>query len=301
MSMFKPTPFRLTPAEKLQTLVEHKTSFNLNHCQLNIYETHERVSDFKLDFQGVAITAMLRGRKVMHVPKHEDFNYLPGETVIVPAGTRIAIDFPDAERTTPTQCTAIELDYGYFQRQIDYINEQLQSDNIISVDYRKILIRNSEQLTSTLNRLHKIMSSDDIFKDAQADLIMKELILSLVRAQNLHALHHNGRYESSPFKMILEYIRSNIASNIEVNDLCKVACMSKSAFYRAFTQEFGVSPNQLILQERLRISKAMMVLDNISVKDTCYAVGFDDPNYFIRLFKKHEGITPGQFIKSAQE
>jgi len=73
--------------------------------------------------------------------------------------------------------------------------------------------------------------------------------------------------------------------------------MSKSSFYRAFTNEFGISPNQLIIRERLRMSKAMMLLEGTNVKDVCYAVGFADPNYFIRLFKKHEGITPGQFIK----
>lgn len=300
MSVFKPNTFRLSDVNKIHTLVEHKTAFNLNNCQLNVYETHQKAHDFKLAFEGITFTSMLRGKKVMHVPEHEDFDYLPGETVIVPSGTEIKIDFPDAGRISPAQCTALVLDDAYFQKQIDYINEQTQTAGIesqLKVDLKNILIRNSEELTGIINRLYKTLSSDDLLKDAQADLLMKELILSIIRSQNLNTLQYNGRYESTPFKAILNYIRSNITSTMEIAELCKIACMSKSSFYRAFTNEFGISPNQLIIRERLRISKTMMLLDDVNVKDVCYAVGFADPNYFIRLFKKHEGLTPGQFIK----
>jgi AraC-like DNA-binding protein len=300
MSDIKPQPFRLTEFDKMHTLVEHKTAYSLNNCQLNVYETHQKASDFKLAFAGITFTSMLRGKKVMRVPDHDEFDYLPGETLIVPSGTEVKIDFPDAGRVSPAQCTALVLEDGYFQKQIDYINEQsfiATNGAALKVDLKHILIRNTEELTTVINRLYRTLSSDDILKDAQADVLLKELILSIIRSQNLSALQHNGRYEGSPFKAILNYIRGNITSTLEIAELCRMACMSKSSFYRAFTHEFGISPNQLIIRERLRMSKAMMLLDNSNVKDVCYAVGFADPNYFIRLFKKHEGMTPGQFIK----
>ena len=300
MTEYIPQPFRLTDTEKLQTLVEHKTAYSLNNCQLNIYETHQKTSDFNLAFEGITFTSMLRGKKVMRVPDHEEFDYLPGETVIVPSKTKVMIDFPDAARVSPVQCTALVLDDSYFQKQIDYINEQsytATNGSALKIDFKHILIRNTEELSIVINRLYRTLSSDDILKDAQADVLLKELILSIIRTQNLNALQYNGRYEGSPFKSILNHIRGNITSSLEISELCRMACMSKSSFYRAFTNEFGISPNQLIIRERLRMSKAMMLLDNTNVKDVCYAVGFTDPNYFIRLFKKHEGITPGQFIK----
>ncbi|HEY8403540.1 MAG TPA: AraC family transcriptional regulator [Flavobacteriales bacterium] len=300
MSDIQPQPFRLTDIDKMRTLVEHKTSYSLNNCQLNVYETHQKASDFRLAFEGITITSMLRGKKVMRIPHHEEFDYLPGETVIVPSGTELNIDFPEAARMSPTQCTALVLENEYFQKQIDYINEQsaaATNGTVLKVDLKHLLIRNAEELTTIIHRVYRTLSSDDVLKDAQADVLMKELILSLIRSQNLSALQHNGHYEGSPFKAILNYIRSNITSTLEIAELCKVAYMSKSSFYRAFTNEFGISPNQLIIRERLRMSKAMMLLEGTNVKDVCYAVGFADPNYFIRLFKKHEGITPGQFIK----
>lgn len=301
MATYKPIPFKLSREEKLHTLVEHKTAYSLDNCQLNVYETHQKAKDFKFNFEGITFTSMLRGKKIMHIPDYEDFDYFPGETVIVPSGMPVSIDFPNAKRITPTQCTALVLDDSYFQKQIDYVNEQMHSTGIetqFKVDLKNILVRNSEELTGVFNRLHKTISSDDVLKDAQTDLLLKELILSIIRTQNLNALEHAEKYEGSPFKTVLSYIRSNITSTILIAELCQIACMSKSTFYRAFTSEFGISPNQLIIRERLRIGKSMMmILDDVNVKDVCYATGFSDPNYFIRLFKKHEGVTPGEFIK----
>ncbi|TNE74134.1 AraC family transcriptional regulator [bacterium] len=303
MSVYKLQPFQLSEEGKLSTLVEHKTSYNLDNCMLNVYETHEKALDFKLAFEGITITSMLRGRKVMHVPEHDDFDYLPGETVIVPSGVEVSIDFPDAQFASPTQCSALVLEDGYFQKQLDYINGQLLTSGEkkeIKVDLKNIQIKNSEELMNTSNKLCKILSSDDVLKDAKADVIMKELILGIIRTQNLNALEFNGRYEGTAFKAILNYIRKNISNNIDISELCRLACMSKSGFYRAFTSEFGISPNQLIIRERLRIGKTMMSQGDVSVKDVCYSLGFSDPNYFIRLFKKHEGLTPGQYLKQQE-
>jgi len=74
--------------------------------------------------------------------------------------------------------------------------------------------------------------------------------------------------------------------------------MSKSTFYRAFVDQLGVSTYQLIINERLKIAKNLLLEERLSIKETAYASGFSSPNYFIRLFKKHEGITPKQFVNS---
>ena len=57
-----------------------------------------------------------------------------------------------------------------------------------------------------------------------------------------------------------------------------------------------MSPYQLIISERLKIGKKLLLEEKLSVKQTAYAIGFTSANYFIRLFKKHEGFTPRQFV-----
>ena len=79
--------------------------------------------------------------------------------------------------------------------------------------------------------------------------------------------------------------------------LSDVACMSTTAFHRFFKRELGITPIEFILQEKIKMAKALLSGQNIHVNEVSYELGFEDSNYFIRLFKKHEGITPKQYQK----
>lgn len=71
--------------------------------------------------------------------------------------------------------------------------------------------------------------------------------------------------------------------------------MSKSALSRAFKTELGVSPVEYVIRERIAYAKQVLQQSK-SVKIACFSAGFSDINYFVRLFKQREGITPGRYI-----
>jgi YesN/AraC family two-component response regulator len=56
---------------------------------------------------------------------------------------------------------------------------------------------------------------------------------------------------------------------------------------------------EFILNERIRHAKKLLKDPGIQVNQVCFESGFDDCNYFIRLFKKLEGITPKQYQQCA--
>lgn len=66
-----------------------------------------------------------------------------------------------------------------------------------------------------------------------------------------------------------------------------------------FKDEFGTSPNDFILQERINKAKELLASQN-SIKETAYQTGFSDTNYFTRVFKQLVGVTPKSYQNRQQ-
>lgn len=60
---------------------------------------------------------------------------------------------------------------------------------------------------------------------------------------------------------------------------------------------FGETAREYILKRIISEAKVLLRLTQVNINEVCYELGFEDPNYFIRLFKKAEGISPGEFQK----
>ena len=79
--------------------------------------------------------------------------------------------------------------------------------------------------------------------------------------------------------------------------LAKKMTMSKSQLLRKLKALTGLSPKQLIQQVRLKKAKELLKNPTLSIADVAYAVGFTDPNYFSKVFKKEVGMKATVFRK----
>lgn len=289
----------LSQERSLKTLVENRSAWTLERCELNVFETYRRAELVPLTFHEFVVTSMLTGKKVMHLPDTGAFDYHPGESVLVPAGVTMQIDFPEAEDCNPTQCIALAIDEGMIRRTLDFLNEKHPKvdDSPWRFSRSEVHIHNSLDIATLLNRIIALCSGDLVLKDVLAELALKELIVHVIQAQQRAAANACvDRSPSDPLSYIIQYIRQHITEELNMEDLTKRACMSRSAFYRGFRREYGISPLEYILSERIRMSKEMLSDTRQSVKSVAYSTGFRDVNYFIRLFRKMEGITPGRYM-----
>ena len=98
---------------------------------------------------------------------------------------------------------------------------------------------------------------------------------------------------------MVRYINENYASQgLSLGTLETVFQLSESAISRVFRQQMDMTVLEYI--QKLRVHKAKELLADHSVKDTALAVGFWDTQALIRVFKKYESITPGQYKESAE-
>ena len=297
---YKLNQIQVSGEKSLKTLVENRRAFTLQNCELNLFETLQASVLVPLTFSDFVVTSMLRGKKVMHLFDKPGFDYLPGETVLVPANVTMKIDFPDATKQNPTQCIALALDQTKIQHIVDRLNEEYPregQDHFWKLQHNQYHFLNNIELAQTMNKLIKICSGSGVGKDILADLTLQELIVHIIQTQNLQIITDDKTENdhNNPLAYVVNYIRANISEKIQVEDLSEKACMSRTSFYRAFKREFKISPLDFILKEKIKKAKQILSESKTSISEVCYQLGFSDLNYFGRQFKKSEGISPTQY------
>lgn len=94
----------------------------------------------------------------------------------------------------------------------------------------------------------------------------------------------------------IRYIEDNLNSNIEIEDLLKVAALSQSCLYKAFKHQTGVPIKRFIAERRIQLSLRML-RDGKSVTEAASVTGFQDFSTFYRNFIKYMGVSPSTAAK----
>lgn len=289
--------------KELSTLVENRKAYTLNNFELNVFETYEVSNMVPLKFDDIVIINMLKGKKIMHLEDVPAFDYMPGETLILPASKPMEIDFPEARMKDPTQCTALVISSEKINESLNFLNDNYpKTEHKLSWDFSwdKFHISNTSELATITNKLFAAMISTDPFKDALSDLLFKELLIRIIQQQQFERLKEpESDNLIGPMGPIKKYIQEHLTEKLTVEVLCQQMDMSKAGLFRLFKEEYGISPMELVIQERLEKAKDLL-RTNLSVKEVCYACGFNDVNYFVRLFRSRTGITPGLYQKDVR-
>jgi two-component system response regulator YesN len=90
---------------------------------------------------------------------------------------------------------------------------------------------------------------------------------------------------------VKEYIRENYASDLSLDVLSRVACMSRAYFSVLFKREEGQSLTDYITAVRIAKAKELLRQPDARVYDVAFRIGFRDEKYFSRTFKKATGMT----------
>ncbi|HWZ05130.1 MAG TPA: AraC family transcriptional regulator [Mucilaginibacter sp.] len=302
MQKFKPQLVPLQTEKDLKTLVESRSVYTMQHCELNVFETRQQSEKVRLVFDDMVLTTMLRGKKVMHLFGSEHFDYLPGESVIVPDKEEMIIDFPEADILNPTQCIALAVEASMLKDTLNLLNEKYpktEKQDSWNIDISCFHLQNSMEITSAVNRLINISTENIAAKDVLVDFTLKELLIRLMQTQARKLIldSYNNYTATNRFAAVVQYIKAHISDEITIDALSNLCCMSKPTFFRCFKREFGISPVDFILHERIKIACAMLRDQNVSISEACYAVGINNLSYFFKLFKRIEGKTPNEFRK----
>lgn len=197
-----------------------------------------------------------------------------------------SIRYGNAEKVE-TLTTQLFSKYTHFQENQDRLFFYLLE--LLVNAYR--IGRDSKAGNTSLPGFEQIIA---LFKGKQTlHEIIKEITQRLI---SLALLVREGR--TNQVKTIIrqakEIIDRQFTQTVNLDEISHTIGISPFYFSRLFREEMGVSFSEYVT--KLRMDKALSLLaQGISVKECCFSIGYNDPNYFSRIFRKYYEMTPTEY------
>jgi len=296
-------PNNFLKGRRLETLVENQTTYSLSNAEMHVFETHQEAERVLLQFHHAVLASMLIGKKVMHLRDSEAFEFLPGESLILPKDEVMCIDFPEAKLNNPTKCLAMTISEEKIKKTIDLINENApksEGEEWRFTDYN-FHFTNDLAIHQIINRLLFLFTENHPSKDLFVDMNLQELIVRLIQTENRKIYDKEAINLSSSNRLafVIRYIREHLDEELSIDELSDKAYMSESNFYRVFKNELGLSPISFINNERLKKAASMLKDPSRQIKEVYLECGFNSLSYFNRVFKRVYHMSPSAYQKQS--
>ncbi len=102
---------------------------------------------------------------------------------------------------------------------------------------------------------------------------------------------------TSPLLPAIQYIEENRDQLITQTQMAELCHLSPSYFSRLFAQELGVTFSQYTASKKIAWARELLEQTDDSIEAISEKLGFSSAAYFIKVFKRHEGITPSLYRK----
>jgi len=110
-----------------------------------------------------------------------------------------------------------------------------------------------------------------------------------------------AEHENQLIARARDYIQENYARDLSLDEVSRKMDLSPYYFSKLFKEETGSNFVEYVTGLRLQKAKELLLKEEYreySMKEICAEVGYGDPNYFSRIFKKNVGMTPTEYRES---
>jgi AraC-like DNA-binding protein len=172
--------------------------------------------------------------------------------------------------------------------------------------YEKYVERGGQPLFQSKNKMHydkilthlyEVAASNAYLRDMQIYEKLTSLLTLLMEDSWNPSDHKHEFYRKCNLQNIKDYLDVHYHEKIVLDDLAEQFYINKFHLTRIFKEQFGVSVINYLMHVRITHAKQLLRFTDYSIERIGQECGMNDANYFSRMFKKIEGISPGQFRK----
>lgn len=277
--------------------LENRTRFDAGNFEINVFETFQSSTKVQIQYEGLSISGMVRGKKVVHSDSKNSFDFLPGTTLIIPEGKIIYADFPESNEKNPVQCVTLLIPHLELEKQLLYLNTHYpKKEGIWELNMDYYHFNNNSSLVRAFNEFTELMLNNEN-NYALNDLMLKTFLVRVLDAQNDYIeVKKQGELNNQLF-LVKNYINNNLSKNVSLAELMEIGNCSKSTLFRLFENYCNKTPGDYIMQQRMEQVRNLLLNPNYNISDVSFMTGFSSVSYFTKQFKIHHNCTPRDFIK----
>lgn len=176
--------------------------------------------------------------------------------------------------------------------------------NEMEAFYKNYTDQNFEQLfhpadisdfLSTIEQIYEAQKSQDSLTEIACHKYLTDLLYLLFKKQPSAELSSESIYDK--LNQVRDYLDHSYDKNISLDELSSLFFISKFHLSREFKRIYGITIGNYLLIKRISTAKNLLRFTQDPVESISRLCGFVDTGYFIKVFKKSEGMTPNQYRK----
>ena len=193
--------------------------------------------------------------------------------------------------------------YGKDQTQVFWVH--FTGNNVTNIlrsygitDNKKVFYCGSS--IDNQNLFRKMINELQMSKENYAEMLemyLRQIFITMQRAF-IGTIKKEKARAVDKIEKATVYFNENYSQEINIDEYAEQMHVSVSWFIRNFRESTGLTPMQYILSKRIYNAEILLQDPSYNVSEISRVVGYDNPLYFSRIFKKAKGLSPSEYRKS---
>lgn len=246
---------------------------------------------------------------LLHRGEHARLELMPGDALLLPPGHAHSTRIPEGgEIDYYTLTFKEELFHPGFVTSPAYKFLRAQQMNTLpgeaDADRLKVTVpqEDRETMAHLLAAIEAEYGADRSREFAAAGSLAAAVLLILARAY----FGDRPKRQEEPLsraknavQQCIRYVDGHYAESLSIDDLCRMAAVSRSVFVLAFTKATGMPVKRYINRKRIERARELCAIESLSIKEIASLVGYQDFSTFYRNFRKYTGFSPEEYRRGA--
>jgi AraC-like DNA-binding protein/quercetin dioxygenase-like cupin family protein len=130
---------------------------------------------------------------------------------------------------------------------------------------------------------------------------LSEILLTLCRAASIFGFNQaNSQLPLGPIHKALAILHKDFTNNLTVGEMAERVHLSPKYFGQLFREQCGISFQNAFHRRRVDLARELLENGKMNMTEIAMKVGYEDPNYFSRMFKKVCSMSPRHYRKMCQ-